>query len=319
MVEYCEVFERIEKKYRINADQRRFIEAALLDHMSPDAFGRTQVTSLYLDTDDYSLICRSLEKPLYKEKIRLRSYGTRDGAELLRSIGGLTDLSFAADADPQLQRAAHAKHALGANPAAPTFEKREGKAFEPAAFFEIKKKYKGVVYKRRVGMSVRAARAFLAGLGYTIACRSYPVGEESFDRETLCAQSLQIADEIEAMLARYENPSPSMAIACDRVAWKFNTASDTQLRVTFDDQLRYADLRPVDTSDSDFWRPIIGQDESIMEIKNAGPLPLWLSHALAQSRALPGSFSKYGTAYQLLLKERSFECGSCRRQGGRCA
>lgn len=43
--------------------------------MEPDQYGKTTIASLYYDTPSYQLIRTSLEKPLFKEKIRLRSYG----------------------------------------------------------------------------------------------------------------------------------------------------------------------------------------------------------------------------------------------------
>ena len=43
--------------------------------MEPDRYGRTTIRNLYFDTDNYRLIRRSLDKPAYKEKLRLRSYG----------------------------------------------------------------------------------------------------------------------------------------------------------------------------------------------------------------------------------------------------
>lgn len=73
---YAEVFQRIEKKYRVDAAQRALLEAGLGAALAPDAYGRSRVTSLYLDTPDRALIDRSLEKPTYKEKLRLRAYGT---------------------------------------------------------------------------------------------------------------------------------------------------------------------------------------------------------------------------------------------------
>lgn len=43
--------------------------------MQVDQYGLTSIASLYYDTPDYRLINASIEKPLFKEKIRLRSYG----------------------------------------------------------------------------------------------------------------------------------------------------------------------------------------------------------------------------------------------------
>ena len=46
--------------------------------MKPDIHGKNTILSLYFDTPDDLLIRRSLEKPLYKEKLRVRSYGIAD-------------------------------------------------------------------------------------------------------------------------------------------------------------------------------------------------------------------------------------------------
>lgn len=72
---YQNVFQRYELKYILSADQRRQIEQAMADHMVPDKYGRTTIRNLYFDTDSYRLIRHSIEKPAYKEKLRLRSYG----------------------------------------------------------------------------------------------------------------------------------------------------------------------------------------------------------------------------------------------------
>ena len=75
MTAFTDVFERKEVKYRLDARQAETMRRALEGHMEPDAYGRTTVRSLYLDTPERTLIERSLDKPLYKEKLRLRCYG----------------------------------------------------------------------------------------------------------------------------------------------------------------------------------------------------------------------------------------------------
>ena len=75
MTAFTDVFERKEVKYRLDARQAETMRCALEGHMEPDAYGRTTVRSLYLDTPERTLIERSLDKPLYKEKLRLRCYG----------------------------------------------------------------------------------------------------------------------------------------------------------------------------------------------------------------------------------------------------
>ena len=68
-------FERIEKKFRLSAWQYEAILPLLQDRMERDAYGETAVCNIYYDTPDYSLIRRSIERPFFKEKLRLRSYG----------------------------------------------------------------------------------------------------------------------------------------------------------------------------------------------------------------------------------------------------
>ncbi len=69
------VMQRVEWKYILNAEQTRFFCERLKGHMEPDAYGLTTIQSLYYDTPDRRLIRTSIEKPEFKEKIRLRAYG----------------------------------------------------------------------------------------------------------------------------------------------------------------------------------------------------------------------------------------------------
>ena len=105
-------FERRELKYRITDAQRAALEAAFGARMVPDEHGESTICNIYYDTADYRLIRASLEKPAYKEKLRLRSYGaTEPGGEV---------------------------------------------------FLELKKKYKGIVYERRITLPEDAAGDFIA-------------------------------------------------------------------------------------------------------------------------------------------------------------
>ena len=101
-----------------------------------------RITSLYFDTPGRALIERSLDKPLYKEKLRLRRYGEAAGE----------------DADE-----------------------------DGCVFVEIKKKYKGVVYKRRVGMSLAAARAYMGGMPYEQACACFPLSDPALAAASVSA------------------------------------------------------------------------------------------------------------------------------------
>lgn len=69
------VFERHEKKYLLLQQQYDQLIELLMKHMRQDQYGLHRICSLYFDTEEYLLIRRSLEKPKYKEKLRLRSYG----------------------------------------------------------------------------------------------------------------------------------------------------------------------------------------------------------------------------------------------------
>ena len=69
------VMKRYELKYLLNADQTEFLRKRLKGRMEADQYGKTSIASLYYDTPTYQLIRTSVEKPEFKEKIRLRSYG----------------------------------------------------------------------------------------------------------------------------------------------------------------------------------------------------------------------------------------------------
>ena len=247
-----DTFERKEKKYLISAAQCRALKEGLAARMRLDDYGATRIDSLYLDTPDRSLICRSLEKPLYKEKLRIRSYGAFSEADVV--------------------------------------------------YVEIKKKFKGIVYKRRVRMSAKGAQAYYGGLAtYEQAQALYPVaGKPESD---LAPGKLQIAREIDAFFDRYGTLEPSMLISCLREAWCPIDAHDEDCidRVTFDEDISFIDL--FDAS-SVRRRRVIGPDQVVMEIKCAGGYPVWLCELLDAHGVYPRSFSKYGNAYKRVLADK---------------
>ena len=69
------VMKRYERKYLLSGEQTDYLVKSLEGHMKLDQYGRTSIASLYYDTPNYQLIRASVEKPPFKEKIRLRSYG----------------------------------------------------------------------------------------------------------------------------------------------------------------------------------------------------------------------------------------------------
>ena len=110
MSDIC-IFRRIEKKYLLTPTQYNALRRRIDGYLEPDEYGRSTVMSLYLDTPDHRLIRSSIEAVDYKEKLRLRSYGT------------------------------------------PRPDSR--------VFLELKKKFDGVVYKRRVSLTLRQADAYI--------------------------------------------------------------------------------------------------------------------------------------------------------------
>lgn len=246
-----ESFERKEMKYRLSASQFADLLALIRQRLQPTEFAESKVTSLYYDTLQFSLIGRSLEKPLYKEKLRLRVYGE-------------------------------------------CFDE------QTAAFVEIKKKFKGIVYKRRIAMSLRGALDYLSGMPYEEAIVRHPLPGKQDKHDGGGARSLQIAREIDFMRAHHAPLAPAMLVTCER----FSFADESEdLRVTFDTHLRalawpgrFESLRGKNPSDA--WLDIIPPDEAIMEVKCHGSVPLWLAQALSKAGTYQQSFSKYGTAYQ---------------------
>ncbi len=67
-------FERYELKYMMTKEVQQQLLEDMKDYMQLDMYGHTTIRNIYYDTDSYRLIRRSLEKPSYKEKLRIRSY-----------------------------------------------------------------------------------------------------------------------------------------------------------------------------------------------------------------------------------------------------
>ena len=300
MAAYSSVFKRVEKKYRIGAAERAAVEAAAGGPMAVDAYGRTRITSLYLDTPERSMIARSVEKPLYKEKLRLRAYGDAAGVALMGAFGAgpiVREPGGLPLSDGEVEtRVAAGLQVPGAAAALPVF-------------FGIKKKFKGIVYKRRLALTLPAALAFVSGLPYEQACARWPLSDAALAAAALSPVTRQIARELEVAMDRWLPLVPSMGIACDRAAWAYRPEMfqeregdelfDSELRITFDDCLEYLDCHCFHSP----WRPIIESSESVMEIKSAGPYPPWLVEVLSAERIYPASFTKYGNAYQLAAAE----------------
>ena len=234
-------FKRYEKKYMLTPEQYRAMILGMAFHMRPDEHPRYTIGNVYFDTTDYALIRASLEKPAYKEKLRVRSYGVPGDDGL--------------------------------------------------AFVEIKKKFDGVVYKRRVTMTAREADAWLRG--------GRPPRETQPREAVNCSADPafvrgQISREIDWFMQFY-HPAPAVYIAYDREAYA--GIENDELRITFDRNLRWRD-HDVDLRAGDHGSPILGDDQILMEIKIPGTAPLWLAHLLSENHIVSTSFSKYGAYYK---------------------
>lgn len=218
-------FKRYEKKYMMEPGQYERFRAALDEHIKPDRFFESTVCSIYYDTDNYSLIRNSIEKPVYKEKLRLRSY----------------------------------------NVPAPDGE----------AFVELKGKFKGLVYKRRVMMEPRQAMEYLAG-------------------ERPSPYDGQIVREVDWFL-KTTPVSPKVYIACDRQAYV--AKADEALRITFDENIRWRDTE-LDLCAGSHGKSILPPGFVLMELKIPQACPMWLARMLSEHSVFPAGFSKYGTCYR---------------------
>lgn len=225
---YQNTFRRYEIKYLLTPEQKQKIMARMAAYMQPDQYGRTVIRNLYYDTDNYRLIRHSIEKPVYKEKLRLRSY---------RQI----------------------------TPDAPVF-------------VELKKKFQGVVYKRRIALPQQQALSWLSG--------------------KLTAPPCQIAEEIQHFCRYYGRVQPKVFLSYEREAWYCLDGSD--FRVTFDDNIlcRQQDLSLC----SGVWgEPVLPKGKVLMEVKTSGGIPLWMVGILSEEHIYKTSFSKYGAAYEKLI------------------
>ncbi|MBQ5332718.1 MAG: polyphosphate polymerase domain-containing protein [Oscillospiraceae bacterium] len=198
-------------------------------YMTEDKYGLHTICSIYFDTDDDRIIRNSLEKPLYKEKLRLRSYGVPESDD-------------------------------------------------SEVFMELKKKYKGIVYKRRAAIALSEAESYI---------RSGKIPTDS-----------QIFREIEYFRSYY-SAYPKVLIAYDRIA--MCGLEDNSLRMTFDFNIRCR-RDELSLRAGDHGIRIIPDGSALLEIKISCAIPLWLSSALSQLKLYPVSFSKYGQFYTKELK-----------------
>ena len=227
---YQMTFKRYELKYLLNKKEKEEILLAMKPHMKLDDYGRTVIRNIYFDTENFRLIRRSLEKPVYKEKLRIRSYKPVQ----------ITD----------------------------------------PVFVEIKKKYKSVVYKRRLLLPEKTVM------------ESFRTGEPL----PVCSQ---IGDEIQYFREYYKNLQPSVFLSYEREA--FYSLDGSDFRVTFDENILYR-RNDIYLGSEIYGHPLLGKQQTLMEIKTSGGIPLWMSETLTKHHLYKTSFSKYGSAYQRMME-----------------
>lgn len=150
---------------------------------------------------------------------------------------------------------------------------------QSTVYLELKKKYQGVVYKRRVSLSLFEARAYLT-------CCKMP-------------DSSQIWQEIDYAMHFYGWPQPAMVISYEREAYIW--AEDTAFRVTFDSMPR-ARKNSLCLESGCAGMSLLPVGSELMEVKSDGAMPLAFSRLLNEMSILPTSFSKYGAAYMRYCK-----------------
>ena len=72
---YDKVFKRIEKKYVLDEKQLKKLFFKIKPYIMKDKYYQSTINNIYFDTNSNDLIINSIDKPLFKEKIRVRSYG----------------------------------------------------------------------------------------------------------------------------------------------------------------------------------------------------------------------------------------------------
>ena len=210
----------------LDKKQYELILNELKDKVYKDAYFESKIKNIYFDTEDNYLISCSMDKPSYKEKVRVRSY----------------DIP----------------------------------SMEDTVFLEIKKKYKGVVSKRRIDIKLKDYYEYLSkGV-----------------KPSYCNQ--QIMDELDYSIKRY-NLKPKLYLAYDR--YSYVAKNDDGFRITFDHNIRSreTDLR-LDSVDNA--QLLFDDDMYVMELKILNALPLWFVNILSKNKIYPVSFSKYGSIYK---------------------
>lgn len=228
-----EVFNRYEHKYMLDYETFLKVREVMDEHMELDSHNRNYepytIANIYYDTADDYLIRKSLSKPVYKEKLRLRSYGVPKRTEKV--------------------------------------------------FLEIKKKFNGIVNKRRTSLLLYEAYDFL---------------DSGIPPEPKPYMNAQVLKELTYFMKLYDL-GPKLYLAYDRIAYFERDNPD--LRISFDMNIR-SRRYDLQLEKSDFGEALLPEDTYLMEIKTSLAKPLWLTNMLTEFNIKRRSFSKYGTEFK---------------------
>ena len=219
-----EEFRRVEIKYLLDEDQYQSLKKELDTYIKPDIYPNSVICNIYFDNDDYELINKSIDKPIYKEKVRLRSYNIPNK--------------------------------------------------DSVVFLEIKKKYEGIVGKRRIAAKLEDINNYL----YNNAELKDSVNYREIDN-----------------VIKRNNLKPKIYVAYNREAYL--GVEDEGLRITFDSNLRTRSLN-LDLSMGDSGKLYFDKPMYIVEIKTLNSIPMYLSNILSKLKIYPTSFSKVGAIYE---------------------
>lgn len=231
MAQQQATFKRYEYKYHLNTPQYEALQEIMKETMRLDEFGRNTINNIYFDTPDFLLIRRSLEKPIYKEKLRVRWYGAREE--------------------------------------------------KTPIYIELKKKYKGIVYKRRI------KRNWAETKGYFREHTPLTPKDQG-----------QITQELDYFMEFYQTLAPALFLGYEREA--YYGVENHDFRMTFDFNIRCNNGDIYHQKNNNGQR-IIPKDEVLLEVKTGEGLPQWLLQFFAEHSVYRSSFSKYGTAYTNIL------------------
>lgn len=220
------VFKRIEQKYILSKIEYELLQDMIKKYFNKDKYYKSNIYNLYFDNDNNDMIINSIEKPIYKDKIRLRSYN-------------------------------------------------ESKNKDDIVYLEMKQKYKDIVYKRRVEMTLNEYNKYI-------------------NNETISIKEKQILKEIDYYI-NYYRIKPYIFIGYNRLS--YYSKDNESFRITFDTNLRYR-LDNLYLSDNKNNKYYFEEETYIMEVKSNSNLPIWFVEVLSKNKIYPRSFSKVGNIYK---------------------